>query len=215
MKRFAKIMIAGLATAAMTGTALADDPPADGGGGGDTTGGDTTGGGDAAAPPADPVADPAMAPAGGKTKSIGADVGGVLPLSDYADAVDFGIAVLGRFEFGINEMLAVTGRAGLIYHIGGALGDVDATLISIPIMAGISYKIGTSGLFATAEAGIVYNRVSADAGSESETDFGAIVGAGYQAGKIKGRAGLFLPDLEHAGDAQGILVTVGYDFATL
>jgi hypothetical protein len=214
-----KIMIAGLAVIAMGGTAVAQDPPADGeGGGGDTTGGDTTGGGDAAAPPAgDPAGDPAMAPAGAKgSKVIGIDVGGALPLGDFADAADFGIAVLGRFEFGINDMLAVTGRVGLTYWLAK---EPISSYMFIPVYAGIKYNIGTSGLFASAEAGITHIRASVDfmgmSASDSETKFGALVGAGFQKGKIQARAGLWLPSLGDAGDGQAIMATIGYDVVAL
>lgn len=220
MNRLSKFVIAGLAVTAMTGTALADDPPAgEEGGGGDTSGGgDATGGGDAAAPPAgDPAAPAEPAAAGGKgAKTIGIDVGGALPLGDFADAADFGIAALGRFEFGINDMLAVTARAGITYWL--AKDPIDS-YIFIPIYAGVKYKIGTSGLFAHAELGLTHMRVSVDimgaSASDSENKFGAVVGAGYQMNKIQIRAGLWLPSLEDAGDGQAIMATVGYDVVAL
>ena len=52
-------------------------------------------------------------------------------------------------------------------------------------------------------------------GSDSETKFGAVVGAGYQKGKIQARAGFWLPSLEDAGDGQAIMATVGYDIMSM
>ena len=218
MNRLSKFMIAGLAVTAMTGTALADDPPAgEEGGGGDAAGGDAAGGGDAAAPA--PTGDPAAAPAaaGGKgSKTLGVDVGGALPLGDFADFADFGIMALGRFEYGLNDQLAVTARLGLTYWLAK---DPVSSYIFVPIYAGVKYNIGTSGLFAHAEAGITHIRVSIDimgvSGSDSETKFGAVVGAGYQKGKIQARAGFWLPSLEDAGDGQAIMATVGYDIMSM
>jgi hypothetical protein len=213
MNRLSKFVIAGLAVAAMTGTAVAQDAPAD------PPAGDGTGDGSTAAPTGDPATSEPMAPAmaGGKgSKTIGVDVGGALPLGDFGDAADFGIIGLGRFEFGISDMLAVTARAGITYWLAK---DPISSYLFIPVYAGIKYKIGTSGLFAHAEAGITHIRVSIDvagaSASDSETKFGAVVGAGYQKGKLQARAGLWLPSLEDAGDGQAIMATIGYDLVSL
>jgi hypothetical protein len=202
MHHFPKSLISAIALMAMTGTAVAQDPP-DGAG----------------APAADPAA-PAPAPmAEGSnkgTKTIGIDVVGMLPLSDYGDAADFVIGGLGRFEFGVNEMLSITGRVGFLYHIGTPDGT---DLLMVPILAGVKYSIGTSGLFAYGEAGLNYTRVSIDfmgsSASDSETNFALGGGVGYQTGKIQARGGLLLPDVGEAGDAQGLMISVGYNVAAL
>src|SRR5690349_14283374 len=149
MNRLSKFVIAGLAVAAMTGTALAQDPPADG------TDPAAT---DPAAPA--PTGDPAMttdpmAPAI-QTKSLGVDVIGVLPLGDYADISDFGIGGALRFEYGLKPLIAITARAGLIYNI--VPEGIDSFLL-IPVHVGAKYTVGTSGLFVQGELGITHGRV--------------------------------------------------------
>ncbi|MDQ3366036.1 MAG: porin family protein [Myxococcota bacterium] len=195
----------------MSGTAFAQEPDGDPPEDGATLEADGT----ATVDPA-PAPEPMMEPTAGPGKVIGVDAAFVLPLSDYGDAADFAVGALGRFEFGINNMLSVTARAGLLYHIGTPEGF---SLMFIPIYAGVKYNIGTSGLFAFGEAGLTYIRASVEIGgmsaSDSETKLGVNVGAGYQAGKIQARVGLLLPDVGEAADAHGIMASVGFDIAAL
>ena len=215
MNRLSKFMIAGLAVAAMTGTALADDPPADGTGGGDgtTTGGDATGGGDAAAPTTDPAAPAAEAPAGGKTKVIGADAVVVIPLGDYADAANAALGAMGRFEFGLNPQLAITARAGLLYNLAKEIGGETPTILMIPVQAGAKYGIGTSGLFVQGEVGFTHTRTSVGDFSDSTTKLSFEAGAGFQKGKLNARAGFWYIASDPA--LMGIMASVGFDFASL
>jgi len=209
MHRFPKSLISAIALIVMTGTAAAQDQPAGTG--------ETGGEGAPAADPAAPAPAPAAAEGSNKgAKNIGIDVAGVLPLSDYGDAADFAIGGLGRFEFGLNEMLSITGRVGFLYHIGTPEGT---SLFMVPILAGARYSFGTSGVFAFAELGLNYTRAKVEILGVSETDSQTNVaigaGAGYQAGKIQARAGLLLPDVGEAGDAQGLMFSVGYNIAAL
>src|SRR5436190_791621 len=165
----------------------------DGTGSGDgTTTGDGTGGGETTPAPTGGEAMPA--PMGGdaaapmKKMTVGADLAFVLPLGDYADGASAAIGALGRFEFAVNEQLAITGRIGFIYNLLKNVPDgVSASLIFIPVMAGAAYKIGTSGLFAYGEVGLTNIRSSAEAGgmefSDSTTKLSIGAGAGYQMNK--------------------------------
>jgi hypothetical protein len=217
MNRVSKVTFAAIACLAITGgSAFADDQPAGGGGAGvDVSGGAAAGGDPNAAPPAGAPAAGVTATGGKGAKTIGADVMAVLPLSDYADAVDFGVGALARFEFGLNDMMSITARAGLLYHIGGPVADAELTFLIVPIMGGIKYKIGTSGLFAAGEAGLAYTRLSGDGGSESETNLGLNLGVGYQMDKLQFRGEVFIPDIGEIDSALGIMVNAGYDFAAL
>jgi hypothetical protein len=51
--------------------------------------------------------------------------------------------------------------------------------------------------------------------SDSDTNFGMTLGAGYRMGKLDLRGGLYFPDVDNAGDAMGIMATVGYDVSSL
>jgi hypothetical protein len=210
MNRLSKFVLAGLAVAAMTGTAIAQDAPAD------PPAGDGTGDGSTAAPTGDPAAtDPAMAPAPAAGKSIGADVVAVLPLGDYADGASFAIGALGRFEYGVKPNIAITVRAGLIYNLAKEIELIGETptILMIPAHVGGKYMIGTSGLFGQAELGITHIRTSIADESNSETKFSFEVGAGYQKGKISARAGLWYIAADDA--LMSIMASVGYDFAAL
>ncbi|MBA3394266.1 MAG: hypothetical protein H0T89_16595 [Deltaproteobacteria bacterium] len=162
-------------------------------------------------PAAEPAAEPMAAEvtvAPGKT--LGVDGVFVLPLGDYADAASAAFGALLRFEFGINAALSVTGRAGLLYNLAKADG---LTILMIPILGGVKYNIGTSGLFAQAEVGITHIRVSADGGSASETKLSFQGGAGYQMGKIQLRGGLYYIAQDPA--LMGIMASAGFDFMAL
>jgi hypothetical protein len=201
MHRFPKTLISTIALFAMTGTAIAQDSS-----------------GEAAPPESAPAPPAAAADGSGKgAKTIGVDVIGMLPLSDYGDVADFVLGAAGRFEFGVNDMLSITGRVGFLYHVGTPEG-IDS-LLMVPILAGAKYSIGKSGLFAFGELGLNYTRTSVDVlgmtASDSETNVALGGGVGYQTGKIQARGGLLFPDLGEAGDAQGLMISVGYNVAAL
>lgn len=204
----AKILVIGALLLAAS-PVLAQDatPPA---------GGDATPAGGAA--PAAPAAAPEAAPEAGKgTKTVGADAAFVLPLSDYSDVADAALGVFGRFEYGINAQLAVTGRLGFLYNLDKSVAGVSPTTYMIPVYVGAKYSIGTSGLFADAELGLNYISTSVDvmgmSQSQSDTKFSFLAGPGYQKGKLSARALLFFTQ----GDKNliGIMANVGYDFAKL
>jgi hypothetical protein len=213
MTRLSKTSLIAAAFVAMTGTAFADDPA--------VPSGDPAGGG--AAPPAGGA--PATMAGGKGSKIVGADVVGILPLGDYSDGVDFALGAVGRFEYGVTDEIAVTGRAGYIYNFGTPDG---VTLSMIPLLVGGTYKIGTSGLFVQAELGITNIRASVDVQgttiTASDTKFSIGGGVGYQKDKIKARVGFFMPGSEDGSDGNGgtttttlygILASVGYDFVAL
>ena len=215
MNRLTKCVIAALTLAAMSGTALAQDPPPD-----DTTGGEAGAeveagaGAEVTGDPAattDPAAtDPAMAPVA-PGKVIGADAVFLLPLGDYADVADAAFGAMGRFEFGINPALSITARAGLLYNLAKADG---ITILFIPVYAGVKYNIGTSGLFGQGEVGINHARISLDGGgSDSETKLSFQAGAGYQMGKLQFRAGFWYVASDPA--SMGIMASAGFNFASL
>jgi hypothetical protein len=160
-------------------------------------------------------------------KTIGIDGGVAVPTGDWGDAVGFGIGALARFEMPIKDKLVFTARAGYIQHMekegDSALGgDASSTTSEIPLFAGIRYVFSqstTSAIYGAAELGFVNYRISIDVGdesmSDSDTNFGMTLGAGYRMGKLDLRGGLYFPDVDEAGDAMGIMATVGYDISTL
>ncbi len=160
-------------------------------------------------------------------KTIGIDGGVAVPTGDWSDAVGFGIGALGRFEYTLRPTIAITARAGYIQHLekdgGGGLGGGGSSSTSeIPLFGGIRYAFSqhdTTAIYGAAELGFVMYRVSIDVDgqsmSNSDTNLGMTLGAGYRTGKLDVRGGLLFPDVDHAGDAMGVMATVGYDLTSL
>ena len=162
-------------------------------------------------------------------KTIGLDGGVAVPTGDWADGVGFGIGALARFETPLREKIVLTARAGYIQHMekeagGGEFGggDSKSTSSQIPFFGGIRYAFkqeATSAIYGAAELGFVMYRVSLDVGgesmSDSDTNLGMTLGAGYRTGKLDIRGGLLFPDVGEAGDAMAVMATVGYDLTSL
>jgi hypothetical protein len=173
---------------------------------------DPAGGDPAALPPPGMVA---PAPTGAGSKTIGIAGAPVLPLSDYGDVADFGAGILGRFEFGIDDKLAITGRVGLLYHFGTPeIMGLDTSLYFIPIYGGVTYDI-ESGVFACGEAGLTYIRSSLGDVSDSEIKLGLTLGVGYRMDKLQFRGMILAPDLSEADSVIGVMGSVGYDITAL
>ena len=163
-----------------------------------------------------------------KSKTIGIDGGIAMPTGDWGDAAGFGFGALARLEIPFRPKVTFTARAGFIYHTskeaaaGPLGGGGDTTTSEIPFFGGARYAFSqqaTSEIYGAAELGLVMYRVSFDAGgesmSESDTNLGMTLGAGYRTGKLDLRAGLFFPDVGEVGDAMALMATVGYDLTAL
>jgi hypothetical protein len=165
--------------------------------------------------------------ANAETKTIGIDGGVAVPTGDWSDAVGFGIGALARFEMPLKEKLTLTARAGYIQHLekeGGDMfgGESKSSAAEIPLFGGIRYAFkqeATSAIYGAAELGFCMYRVSLDVGgmesSDSDTNLGMSLGAGYRTGKLDLRGGLWFPDVGEAGDAMAVMATVGYDITSL
>ncbi len=160
-------------------------------------------------------ADPPQA--GPSSKTIGADVIGVLPVGDYRDEASFATGIDGRFEYGITAALAATGRIGYLYDLG-TMGGISLGIL--PILVGAKYKLGTTGLFVDAELGASIITESGMGTSATNAKLDYQVGAGYQIGKVEAKVGFWSPGSEQLGDGTSstlfsIMGSVGYDFASL
>src|SRR5688572_27533935 len=98
------------------------------------------------------------APAG---KTLGVDAAVVLPLGDYGEFATLGIGALARFEIPVQPQLAVTIRAGAIFHVMDDEAG-DASFLIVPIYGGARYSLGAGGqgVYLAGEAGLSYGRVS-------------------------------------------------------
>jgi len=162
-----------------------------------------------------------------RPKTIGIDGGVAMPTGDWGDAAGFGFGALARLEIPFRPKLTLSARAGYIYHTsqeteGGLGGSGDSSTSEIPFFAGARYAFSqqpTSEIYGAAELGLVMYRVSLDFNgesmSESDTNLGMTLGAGYRTGKLDIRAGLLFPDVGEVGDAMALMATVGYDLTAL
>jgi hypothetical protein len=151
-------------------------------------------------------------------KTLGVDAAVVLPVGDYGELATLGVGAFARFEFPLQPQLAITARAGAIYHLMDEEAG-DASLLLVPIYGGVRYSLGAGGqgLYLAGEVGLTWGRISADTGfgsaSDTDTELGITLGAGFKTGKLDLRGQLFIPDLGEADDL-GLMATVGFDFAT-
>lgn len=152
------------------------------------------------------AADPEPAPPSARG-AIGVDGVAILPVGDYGNAANLAIGALGRVELAVGPGF-VTGRGGLIYN---ALKG-DGSLLFVPLYGGFRVPIGPSGLYAAGELGATLMFASAGGASSNDTKLGLTASVGVRRGAIDARGGLFLPD---AGNALGLMGSVGFDFAAL
>ncbi|MEO8700065.1 MAG: hypothetical protein ABI867_08480 [Kofleriaceae bacterium] len=197
-----------LALTSMTGLALAQPPPPP--------------------PPPPPTGGGTPgAPATGQNV-LGADLAVVLPTGDYADGADLGFGVFGRFEHKLNPQLSISGRLGVLIHIGEPefLEGEHVDISMILLYGGARYNFQNTpngdGLFGFGELGLNVVRFSFEGNSDSGNHLSLNLGAGYQTGKIQARGSLFVTQI--GGDDAtntdsttliGLMGTVGFDFAAL
>lgn len=155
---------------------------------------------------AQPAAAPAPAP---RTFGLDGIVG--LPTGDYGRFADLAFGALARMELPFGA-LTFTGRSGVVFH---ALDSSEASLVYVPIFAGVRYPLTGTGLFLAGELGLTLAYASVDTGfgdtSDTDTELGGSFGLGLRSGSLTFVGGLFLPDL---GDALAIGGSVGFDLAT-
>lgn len=147
-------------------------------------------------------------------KVIAVDGAAIVPVGDWSDGAGIGIGALARLTVPVAAKIAITGHAGLIYHLSKGSMGADAQTIEVPILGGVRYAF-TPKIYAAGELGLVYLRTSISSGgssmSGSDTKLGLAFAAGYRTGKLEARAGLYFPDT----DVMGIFATVGWDVTTL
>ena len=150
---------------------------------------------------------------------LAADGALAVPVGNLSNGAGVGIGALLRYEYLIQPQLALTGRAGLIYHIPKSVNGADSTFWTIPILAGAKYALneqfyvaGELGLFSNHSSATVMTPFGNFSGSASETDFGLTAGAGYRRGDLDFRVALNILNLDHAGDSMTIGANVGYSF---
>ncbi len=158
--------------------------------------------------------------------ALGADVIGQLPVGDFADAAGFGLGALLRYEHHIaRSPLAVTARAGYIYHLqeetSGPFGSETSMQYSqVPLLAGLKYSLPGAPIYIGADAGVVIGMMRSEvtgpgvdeSDTENETNFAWSAGAGYELGPVDIRLALYFADGTSMNESMSIGVSFGYNF---
>ena len=157
------------------------------------------------------TASDARADAPPPARALGVDAVVALPIGDYADVASVAAGAMGRAAFPAGPAVA-TVRAGALLHAMKADG---ASLIYVPIWAGVRLPLGASGLFVAAELGVTIAHAAVDTGvgdgADTQTELGASLGVGLRRGGLTVVGGLLAPDL---GDTAALGASAGFDFAT-
>jgi hypothetical protein len=157
------------------------------------------------------------APGGHHRGRFGAGVLIGLPVGDLGDLVDLSIGGLVDFDWALQPMLHLTGRAGFIYH----LIDIEGfSLSTIPIWPGVKYYFmpaeASTRFFVSGELGVNFNIASVEFGGESDSetdlDLGLNLGGGVELGAISLRAFIAILDLGEAGDTMVLMASASYYF---
>jgi hypothetical protein len=183
-------------------------------------------------PPPPPHQNPMQPPPPAEPKRtwLGADLGVVIPLGDYADGADFAAGALFRLDYIASPQVDLSIRAGYLWHKtdqpSGSTGGGDYSLAMLPLLVGGEFKVG-GGAFVYGEAGLNVVQVSISfmglSASESETYLSVGAGIGFRADRIKGKVGFWMPGRPENGPEgmretttlYGVLGTIGYDLVGL
>jgi hypothetical protein len=142
---------------------------------------------------------------------IGIDAAFLLPLGDYAEAADFGIGALARWEMEVTKELSFGARAGYI-HV--AASELSGGLV--PIHGTARYRFGAPGAapYLHGEIGLTVAWASVETpfgnASDSESRLSAAFGGGYELGIVDLGVALYLPDID---EDVTVLFTAGVDLA--
>jgi len=165
-----------------------------------------------ATPAAAPETTPPPAASTSAKGIIGADAAIAIPFGNLSDVAGIGLGALFRVEYNLIPNLNLTGRAGFIYHLPKDVLGTDVTFYEVPILAGVKYAFADA-FYGAAELGLVWGKISTDAGSASETNLAFTIGAGYRLNALDLRAGLNIIDLGNAGDSTELMLNAGYNFS--
>ena len=147
--------------------------------------------------------------AGGVTGfSFGVDVTATVPFLEWQESSGVGIGLLAYGAFTALPVVDFTLRAGYI----SGFQHGPKSMQHLPLLLGVkAFPMRALGLYAAVEAGPVWNaRTISGEGQGFKTEWGATGGVGFTFGPVDGRVAVFLPDLVHADEMIGLLLTMGY-----
>jgi hypothetical protein len=145
--------------------------------------------------------------------TIGVEGAFVLPVGNWGDAAGVGFGGMAKGAYNLNDEMSLALRVGYLYHLSKEIMGTDVTSSELPILVGFRYQTGL-GLYGDLSLGLVNASVDAGSVSDSEMNFGMLVGVGFNIMSFNVAANLFAPDLEHIDDVIGLMFIVGYDFVS-
>lgn len=115
--------------------------------------------------------------------SVTVNAGVSLPMGDFSDSFSTGWGLDGTYIYRLQSGLGLTGTIG--YHRWTAKATSDVTFSTVPLLVGVQYEFSDAGNvtpYVMAKLGIHFASVGYNilgiSGSNSENDFGFLVGAG-------------------------------------
>lgn len=152
--------------------------------------------------------------------AAGVDILGELPVGNFADVAGFGLGALGRYEYNVHQSpLAVTGRAGYVWHVEKETGTITTKYAEVPLLLGLKYSLAGAPVYIAGEVGAVFAMIDSEnsafggsSSSDNKTNLGLTAGAGYEMGPVDIRVGLNFLDASNMADAMAIGVSFGYNF---
>ena len=139
---------------------------------------------------------------------FGVDVTATVPFLEWQQSSGVGIGLLAYGAFTALPVVDLTVRAGYI----GGFQHGPKSMQHLPLLLGVkAYPVRALGLYAAVEAGPVWNgRTVSGEAQGFKTEWGATGGVGFTFGPVDGRVAAFLPDLVHADEMIGLMLTMGY-----
>lgn len=151
-----------------------------------------------------------------------AGAGGILalPVGDWGTTAGLGFGGFGKFEYGLNEDMAVQGSVGFITWGSKDNGGIKTSATAIPIIAAFKYnldKVAKMPFYGFAELGIwsLSQKVEGGvpgfftvAGTVTSSESVLAIGAGYDTGMLDISAKFLLKS-----GFSNIVVAVAYNFA--
>jgi hypothetical protein len=114
-----------------------------------------------------------------------------LPTGDLGNVVGVGVGPFAKFQYGINEDIALIGSLGYTYWTKKTVNSYDWTASAVPLLVGAKYNLSkqvTPGFYGFAEIGFYFFSTSRSYGgytiSGSATDFVIAPGVGYEFGNF-------------------------------
>lgn len=157
---------------------------------------------------------PSAAFAASQHSSAGLDLAVVVPVGNWGDVASVGIGGLLKINIAVGEMLALTGRAGYVFHLEkNGLNTHEA-----PVLLGLKlyFVDGQVRPYAAAELGVNFLTYSAGTlTSETIVRPGFTAGAGVLISGFDVHVQLYNPSFGDIDKYLGVMINAGFNFFSI